>query len=88
MKKFLGRGVGYCATCDAPLYKGKTVAIIGYIPDAEGEETRDEIAEKTYYIPVYDIEKTTGAGDISENIEVISSKAVKIEGETHVNKLA
>ena len=87
-EKFLGRGVGYCATCDAPLYKGKTVAIIGHTPDAEEEANYiDEIAEKTYYIPVYDMEKTTGAGDISENIEVISSKAVKIEGDTHVNKL-
>jgi thioredoxin reductase (NADPH) len=28
-EKFLGRGVSYCATCDAPLYKGKTVAIVG-----------------------------------------------------------
>lgn len=24
-----GRGVSYCATCDAPFYKGKTVAVIG-----------------------------------------------------------
>ena len=23
--ELLGKGVGYCATCDAPLYKGKTV---------------------------------------------------------------
>ena len=29
-KEYLGKGVGYCATCDAPLYKGKTVTIIGY----------------------------------------------------------
>ena len=28
--EFLGRGVGYCATCDAPLYKNKVVTIIGY----------------------------------------------------------
>ena len=26
--EFLGKGVGYCATCDAPLYKGKTVVIV------------------------------------------------------------
>lgn len=25
----IGRGVSYCATCDAPLYKGKRVAIVG-----------------------------------------------------------
>lgn len=28
-KEFLGRGVSTCATCDAPFYKGKTVAVIG-----------------------------------------------------------
>jgi len=27
--KFMGRGVFYCATCDAPLMKGKAVAIVG-----------------------------------------------------------
>jgi thioredoxin reductase (NADPH) len=27
--KFLGKGVSYCATCDGPLFKGKTVAVIG-----------------------------------------------------------
>ena len=28
-KELTGRGVSYCATCDAPLYKGKDVAVIG-----------------------------------------------------------
>jgi thioredoxin reductase (NADPH) len=27
--EFMGKGVSYCATCDAPLFKGKTVAVIG-----------------------------------------------------------
>jgi len=26
---FSGKGVSYCATCDAPFYKGKTLAIVG-----------------------------------------------------------
>ena len=27
--RFVGKGVSYCATCDGPLFKGKTVAVIG-----------------------------------------------------------
>jgi len=27
--EFLGRGISYCATCDAPLFKGKKVAVVG-----------------------------------------------------------
>ncbi len=26
---FIGKGIGFCATCDAPLYKGKRVAVVG-----------------------------------------------------------
>ena len=33
----LGQGVSYCATCDAPLYRGKTAAVIGYNPREEAE---------------------------------------------------
>ena len=28
-KRFLGRGIAFCATCDAPLYKGRRVAVVG-----------------------------------------------------------
>ncbi len=28
-EKFIGRGIAFCATCDAPLYKGKKVAVVG-----------------------------------------------------------
>jgi thioredoxin reductase (NADPH) len=27
--RFIGKGVSYCTTCDIPLFKGKTVAIVG-----------------------------------------------------------
>jgi alkyl hydroperoxide reductase subunit F len=27
--KFIGQGIAFCATCDAPLYRGKKVAVIG-----------------------------------------------------------
>lgn len=28
-KEFFGKGVGTCATCDAPLFRGKSVAVVG-----------------------------------------------------------
>ena len=51
---FIGRGVGYCATCDAPLYKGKKVTIISY--HEEGEEEANfvsELASEVFFIPMY-----------------------------------
>ncbi len=27
--RFIGRGIGFCATCDAPLYRDKRVAVVG-----------------------------------------------------------
>jgi alkyl hydroperoxide reductase subunit F len=28
-ERFIGKGIGFCATCDAPLYQGKAVAVVG-----------------------------------------------------------
>jgi alkyl hydroperoxide reductase subunit F len=28
-ERFIGRGIAFCATCDAPLYRGKRVAVVG-----------------------------------------------------------
>ena len=36
-KEFLGRGVSYCAICDAAFYKGKTVCVIGDSEEAVKE---------------------------------------------------
>ena len=47
--KFLGRGVSYCATCDAPLYNGKEVCVLGYNKESIHEANfLNEIAAKKY----------------------------------------
>jgi thioredoxin reductase (NADPH) len=82
-EKFLGRGVGYCATCDAPLYKNKIVTIIGY--NHEGEEEANyvsELAAKTYYIPMY-----KGNYNLNINIVIVKDKPIEIQGEDIVNSL-
>lgn len=51
--RLLGRGVGYCATCDAPLYRGKTVAILGYTEEAVHEANYvAELASRVLYFPM------------------------------------
>lgn len=82
-EQFLGRGVSYCATCDAPLYKGKTVALIGSSPKEETEaEFMSEVAGKVYYIPTY-----KEPVQVNDSIEVITDLPVSIEGGLKANKL-
>lgn len=81
--EFLGKGVGYCATCDAPLYKGKTVTIIGYNKEAEEEANYvNELAATVYYVPMY-----RGDLALNEGIKIINDKPLEVLGEDRVNKL-
>ena len=53
-EELVGRGISYCATCDAPLYRGRSVAVIGYSPEAEEEvDFLSEVASEVLYFPVY-----------------------------------
>ena len=50
----IGKGAGYCATCDGPLYRGKRVGIIAYNKEAEEEANfLAEICSEVTYIPQY-----------------------------------
>ncbi|MFA6255362.1 MAG: thioredoxin-disulfide reductase [Patescibacteria group bacterium] len=50
-KEFKGHGVSYCATCDGPLYKNKTVAVIGGGNSAlDAAEYLAKLAAKVYLI--------------------------------------
>ena len=82
-EEFLGRGVSYCATCDAALYKGKTAVIVGFSKKEESEaEFMTEFAEKTYYIPMY-----KEATELSDKVEVIKDRPVSIKGGMKVDTL-
>lgn len=72
----LGRGVSYCATCDASLYRGRTAIMIAFSKEEE-EEARflAQLANKVIYLPMYE-----GEVDLSDNIEVIyDQKPERIE---------
>lgn len=82
-EEFLGRGVGYCATCDAPLYKDKVVTIIAYNKHEESEANFiAQVASKVYYIPMYKEEV-----EVDSSIEVIKDTPVEIVGDKLVEKL-
>lgn len=82
-EEFLGRGVSYCATCDALLYRDKTVAIIGTSKKEEAEaEFMAEIAKKVYYIPLYPEEVS-----FDKDIIVRKENPVSISGSIKVDKL-
>lgn len=70
----LGRGVSYCATCDAPLYRGRAAAVIGYSPREEAEAAfLGEVCSRVIYFPMYPEET-----DLPETVEVIREKPVEI----------
>ncbi|MDZ4992554.1 thioredoxin reductase [Clostridium perfringens] len=81
--EFLGKGVGYCATCDAPLYKGKTVVIVS--SNEEGEQEANfvsEIAEKVYYVPLYKNDYK-----LNDEITIVNERPMKIIGNDSVEKI-
>ena len=79
----LGKGVGYCATCDAPLYKGRVVTIIAYSKKEEEEANFiATLASKVYYIPMYKEQV-----EVDSSIEVINDTPMSIEGTDKVEKL-
>ena len=74
-EELLGRGVSYCATCDAPLYRGKRAAVIGYSPREEAEAAfLAEVCAEVLYFPVYKEETA-----LPETVRVIREKVTGIE---------
>lgn len=92
-KEFIGKGVGYCVTCDGPLFKNKSVAVIG------GGNSGIEAAlfmtryAKEIFVLEYgpeikaDAENQADAGK-NKKIQIITNAAVKeIKGNKMVSAL-
>ncbi len=85
-EKFIGKGLSYCFSCDAPFYKGKIVGVIGGSSSAaKAAIYLSDIAKKVYLI--YRREKLRAEPILIEkigkkkNIEVLYNTIVeKLEG--------
>jgi thioredoxin reductase (NADPH) len=91
-KEFIGKGVSYCATCDAMFFREKTVCVIGGGNSAAvvALELAD-FAKKVYLIhaeeklsaePLW-MDKIRAEG----KIEVLKNKVLEIKGEAKVEKV-
>lgn len=92
-EEFLGRGVGYCATCDGAFFRGKVTAVIGGSYQAvEDAIYLAGLCEKVYLIHRRD---KLRAGAVLEeqlkkldNVEIVwNSIPVEITGNTAVEEL-
>jgi thioredoxin reductase (NADPH) len=92
-KEFLGKGVSYCATCDAPFFKDKIIAVVGG-SDSAGVEALllAEYAKKVYI--VYRKEKlraeplTLEKIEQNKKIEVIyNTNIIEVKGNKFVNRV-
>ncbi len=92
-KELTGKGIHYCATCDAPLYKDRTIAIVG----GGDASVKGANLAKSYSSKVYLIvrgEKLVGepvnlaALEGAPNVEVLYQTSVKeIVGEQKFEKI-
>ncbi|MDO4478746.1 MAG: NAD(P)/FAD-dependent oxidoreductase [Lachnospiraceae bacterium] len=74
--EFLGRGVSYCVTCDAPLYKGKKAIIISASQKNEEEAAfLSELATEVIYLPLYEAEP-----ELPACVTVLREKPMEIRG--------
>jgi thioredoxin-disulfide reductase len=92
-KEFIGKGVSYCSLCDGPIFRDKTVAVIG--GGNSGFETA--LFLSNYVKKIYLLEFGENPRADQENQELIkkngktevitSAKVLKIEGDPMVNSL-
>ncbi|OGC15295.1 hypothetical protein A2246_05240, partial [candidate division WOR-1 bacterium RIFOXYA2_FULL_37_7] len=71
-KEFTGKGIAYCATCDAPVFSGKTTAVAGGGNSAlDAALQLAKISPKVYLINIAD--KLTGDTVMAEKIKQFSN---------------
>jgi len=93
-KEFKGRGVSYCTICDAPLFRGKRVALIG-VGEAglHGALILSEVVKECYWIfptpnPGTSDKERLNYLKSKDNVKFMpNTKVIKIEGDTRVRAI-
>ena len=86
-EELAGKGVSYCVTCDGPLFRGKTVAVIGGGNSAlEAALVMSELGKKVYLVDIS--EKFSGFENLAKlveaagNVEIIhNARTIKFIGD-------
>lgn len=92
-KEFIGKGVSYCALCDGPIFRDKTVAVVG--GGNSGFETALYLSNYVKKIYILEFGKTPKADQENQKlvaksgkVEIITeAKILKIQGDKFVNSL-
>lgn len=82
INSFEGKGVSYCAVCDAFFYRKKRVCVIGHGDYAANEANELLSVSDTVYVLTDGQEPT---GDFSPNVTIIKDKIKSIVGENKVS---
>ncbi len=92
-KEFVGKGVSYCATCDGPFFRGKSVAVIGGGDTALTEAIfLSKFAKKVFIIHRRDrfraVQSLVNSAKRISNIEFVFNSVVEeIKGENVVKTI-
>lgn len=92
-KEFIGKGVSYCSLCDGPIFRDKTVAVVG--GGNSGFETALFLSNYVKKIYILEFGKTPKADQENQKLTaetnkaevIINAKVLKIQGEKFVNSL-
>lgn len=84
LREFEGKGVSYCAICDAFFYRGKTVAVVG-AGDYALHEAQILLPQAKRVLLLTNGEALSA--EIPEGIEVCTEKLHAVEGEDRVSRV-
>lgn len=87
-RKFIGKGISYCAVCDGKLFTGKDIVVVGDNTNALKETIYlSNFASKVYLLTTNDIKENSLYQSIVNNNKIIhleNSKIVGLIGENNI----